>query len=108
MKRDPRLDRLVEMAEMVLDARSAGLRKAAATRLALLGQLEALEAQSQAMGDDLASARAAYAFEQWAAVRRAEINTRLAAAQAEWMAQQDETRRAFGRRQVLSRLRGDK
>ncbi len=104
MKHDPRMQRLKLMADLVLDARSAALREAATRRQVLLAQLEGLEAAARGPADDLSAARAAYAFEQWAAVRRSEINLRLAAAQADWLSHLDETRRAFGRTQVMDRL----
>jgi hypothetical protein len=105
MTRDPRINRLAAMAEMVLDVRSAALRAAVERRQVLLAQLEDLKAGSDADPADIAAARAAYAFETWAASRRAEINLRLAAAQADWMAHLDETRLAFGRVRVMERLR---
>lgn len=104
MTQDPRLQRLKVMASLVLDSRSAALREAATRRQALLAQLEGLEATSRGLADDLSAARAAYAFEQWAAIRRSEINLRLAAAQADWLSHLDETRRAFGRTQVMEAL----
>lgn len=104
MTRDPKLARMAAMADMVLDAKSSALRTAAERRLALLAQLEALQAASAADAQDLVAARAAYAFEQWAAVRRGEINLLLASAQADWLSHLDDTRRAFGRTQVLARM----
>lgn len=105
MTRDPRLVRLAEMAEMVLDARSVALRSAAERRLALQAQLDDLTKSAEMpQATDLAAARAAYAFESWAAARRADINLKLAMAQADWLAHLDEAQRAFGRTQVLKRM----
>jgi hypothetical protein len=104
MTNGPRMQRLRAMAALVLDARSAALREAATRRQSLLSQLEGLEAASRGPAEDLSAARAAYAFEQWAASRRSEINLRLATAQADWLSHLDETRRAFGRARVLENM----
>ncbi len=103
---DPRLQRLTRMAAMVLDARSAEVQRTRAQRDALLEQRAALE-RPAAEPADLAQARAALAYEGWAAQRRAEIDARLALHDRRLKAQMAEARRAFGRRQVLDRMGKD-
>ncbi len=104
MKDEP-LSRLIAMAAMVLDARSAALRKTQAACAALKVQREALDHPAPEPAD-LGAARAALAYEAWAAVRRAEIDARLAAQQAQAKTQMAEARHAFGRHQVLERMKG--
>lgn len=102
--KDERLARLRQMAEMVLETRSAELARATARRDALRGQLAALD-RLPPPGADLAASQSWFAFEQWASARRAEINLHLAAREAERLVQLQETRRAFGRSQVLGKLK---
>ena len=102
--KDERLARLRQMAEMVLEARSAQLARATARRDALREQLTALDRLPPADAE-LAASQSWFAFEQWASIRRAEINLNLAAREAERLGQLQETRRAFGRSQVLGRLK---
>lgn len=94
------LARLAGMAAMVLEAQIARLRAIAEARDRLKAAREGLE-RPLPEGADLASARAALAYEGWAAARRAGIDAGLARRDAEWLAQLAEARRAFGRRQVL-------
>lgn len=100
---DERMERLIAMAEMVLEAKSARLRKTRAICAALEAQRTALERPATGL-PDLAAARAALAYEGWAAGRRAEIDARLALHRARADAEMAEARRAFGRRQVLDRI----
>lgn len=105
MSGDARLARLSEMADMVLQARSAELSRIAAAREALKAQLAALEAPHPAEGlSPSATALVSFDYETWASRRRADLNLQIAARQAEWLLHLDETRRAFGRAQVLQRL----
>lgn len=105
MSGDDRLQRLAAMAGMVLDARSAELTRIATARDALKVQLAALNAPRSAEGlSPSAAAQVSFDFETWASRRRADLNLRIAAKHAEWLAHLDETRRAFGRAQVLDKL----
>lgn len=105
MSRDARLGPLADMAGMVLDARSAELARIAAARDALKAQLAALNAPRAAEGlSAAAEAQVSFDYETWASRRRAELNLKIAAKHAEWLSHLDETRRAFGRVQVLDRL----
>ncbi|MBE2278030.1 MAG: hypothetical protein IAE87_17240 [Rhodobacteraceae bacterium] len=103
--KDERLPRLIAMAAMVLDAKSAALRKTQAACTALKAQREALDRPAPEPAD-LGAARAALAYEAWAAVRRAEIDARLAVQEAQAKVQMAEARRAFGRHLVLERMAG--
>ncbi len=100
---DARMRRLIEMAAMVQDAKSAALQKTRATCATLEGQRNALDRGAPDPAD-LPAVRAALAYEGWAALRRAEIDARLALHRARAEAQLAEARRAFGRRQVLDRI----
>lgn len=103
MTEDNPLHRLTQMSALLLEARTAKLREAAAAREALRAQLQALD-QAAAPGDDPAIQRAALLYEAWAATRRADINQALARRQADWLQELDSARRAFGRDQVLRQL----
>ncbi|MFZ1470055.1 MAG: hypothetical protein WAT09_13925 [Paracoccaceae bacterium] len=100
-----RMHRLQDIAALVMDSRSQVLRRANDDRAALLKQLSDLEAGSN--GADLpwpAPEMTRFAYEQWAAGRRAEINLRLAAQTVVCLQAADETRQAFGRQQALNRI----
>lgn len=97
------LARLRQMADLVLQAESEGLRRKAEARAALHRQLQALD---RALPSDATPGEMqnVLAYEGWAAARRAEINLQLALRQAEWLESLTRTRRAFGRAQVVGRL----
>ncbi len=98
-----RAARLAAMAVMVLEAKSARLRAIVEARDRLKAAREGLE-RPLPEGTDLASARAALAYEGWAAARRAGIDAALSRCEQDWLAQLAEARRAFGRRQVLAAI----
>lgn len=104
MAKDERLGRLRQMAGMVLETRSAELARVTGACDALRIQLAALD-RLPPPGADLTASHSWFAFEQWASARRAEINLQLAAREAERLVRLEETRRAFGRSQVLSKLK---
>lgn len=105
MSQRERLGRLVEIAAMVRDARAARLARIAAERDTLKDQLKALDAPGGEEGlVPAAAAMVRFDYETWASRRRADLNLRIAAKHAEWLAQLDDSRRAFGRAQVLDRL----
>ena len=99
---------LSTLAGLILDARLANLRQAAAARDASLAALAALSrAPAAAAETDLSPlvlARAASAYESWADARRAEINPRLARQTAAWLELQAAARIAFGRAEALRAL----
>ena len=99
--------RLRAMAGLVFDTRLQALRQANEARDALLRQIADLDARPAGEGVLWPAAEVArFSYEQWAAARRAEINQRLAAQTALCLQAADETRRAFGRVQVLEKLAG--
>jgi hypothetical protein len=102
---DERLDRLSDMARMVLDAGTAKLRRAAAARDRVQAEIDRLDAARPAEAPrDAAEAGVALAYETWAGRRKAVLNVELAARRAACLALSDEARRAFGRAQVIDRL----
>ncbi|GAB1361177.1 hypothetical protein MASR1M32_04130 [Rhodobacter sp.] len=104
MDRD-RMRRLQAMAGLVFDTRAQALRRANDAREALLRQIADLDAQPAEEGLVWPAAEVArFGYQQWAAVRRAEINQRLAAQTVVCLQAADETRRAFGRVQTLEKL----
>ncbi len=97
-----RLGRLRDMADMVLDARTQTMRQANEARAALQRQLDALEVKPAPEGLSWpAPEQARFGYEQWAAVRRAEINLRLSAQTVICLQAAEETRLAFGRQMAL-------
>ncbi|MBI1217211.1 MAG: hypothetical protein GC186_01580 [Rhodobacteraceae bacterium] len=101
------LSGLSRLADLILDARLAELRQAAAARDASLAALAALRCApttTPAGLPPLVLARAALAYEGWADARRAEINPRLARQTAAWLEAQAAARIAFGRAEVLRQL----
>lgn len=104
MSKDPAFRRLHEMSALVLDARSAGLARAAAARDAIRKQLDDLNSPLQPDVVDPVLHAASWAYEGWAAARRAELGIQLAARQAEWLELQAQARKAFARQQVLDKV----
>lgn len=103
-----RIDRLMDMASMVLDARSQALRAENAKLDALSRQLAALEAKPvETEASWSATDRSTFAYEQWATRRRAEINLQLAAQRARCLEAEAEARLAFGRKAALGRIKGE-
>lgn len=103
---DPkRLTPLLNMAGMVLDARSQSLRKANDDRDALTRQLQALDARPAEDGPIWpAPELARFGYDQWAAKRRAELNLKIAAQTVVCMQAAADTRLAFGRKMALDRM----
>lgn len=102
-----RLLPLVDMAGLVLDARSQSLRKANDDRDALVRQLQALEARPAEDGPIWpAPELARFGYDQWAAKRRAELNLKIAAQTVVCMQAAADTRLAFGRKIALDRIVG--
>ena len=98
---------LAELATIVLDVRLAALRKIAAERNASLAALAALATPEAPPDDDISPITAAQAglrYQQWADLRRAEINMRLSLQTAEWQVQRESATTAFGRTDALNRL----
>jgi hypothetical protein len=100
-----RLNRLQEMANLVFDARTQKLRQENHARDVLKSQLDALNSTRDGAGTLWpASELVAFGYQQWAAVRRAEINATLARQTALCLTAADEARLAFGRKEALEKL----
>ena len=98
---------LAELAAIVLDVKLADLRKIAAERNASLAALAALATPEAPQDDDISPISAAQAglrYQQWADLKRAEINMRLSLQTAEWQVQRESATKAFGRTDALKRL----
>ncbi|MGA0539503.1 hypothetical protein [Neotabrizicola sp. VNH66] len=105
MSRDEKMIRLTRMADLLFEARSAELRRAAEARDAVRAQISALlRPVAEEDRQNPAMMRQAMIYESWASVRRSELNAQLARRQAEWLQGMEAARRAFGRNQVLARL----
>ena len=100
-----RLKRLVEMATLVVDAKSSSLRQANGVRDALLQQLRALDPSEAPVDLPWSVAETTlFGYEQWAVRRRAEINLRLAAQTAVCLQAAEETRLVFGRKMAVEQV----
>jgi hypothetical protein len=109
-----RLDRLRLVARMKADAALARLAVSAQGRARLqrsldaLGQAEApLDGGDESAPADPAMIQARLAHRRWLDAQRRMLNERLALVQAEYLTLQPQARRAFGRAEVLDRLRDD-
>ncbi|MFE3836766.1 hypothetical protein [Pseudogemmobacter sonorensis] len=98
------LSRMVDMAGLLLEARSARLREAAARIAALQARLDDLGRPASQDALDPVVAPSLFAYESWAALRRAELRAQLLKAQAEWQAHLGEACAAFGRKDALERV----
>ncbi|MDQ2065293.1 hypothetical protein Q9295_02810 [Xinfangfangia sp. CPCC 101601] len=100
-----RLRQLQDMASLVLDSRSQKLRQENAVKDALLRQLADLEPRAADLGLLWsAQEQAQFAYQQWAAQRRAVLNQQLAAQTALCLKAAEEGRQAFGKVHVLEVL----
>ncbi len=101
-----KLARLVALSSLILETRLLTLEAAARARQNSLDRLAEVNRPSAAANLALvAAAEVALRYELWADQRRSEINTVLARQTAEWEEARQEAARAFGRNQVLGRLR---
>lgn len=98
-----RIDRLQQIASLILDARLAEVQVAERARQESLSHLQALRVPQQGV-EDVASAQVALRYEQWADMRRGQINMTLARQTVTWMEAQDRARDAFGRAEALRKL----
>lgn len=108
MKVCARIARIETVSALQRDQRLKELRDAARDCAELRAQLLGLA--GDAGGSDeapitLCSALVIARHEQWRAARRRELNTRLAAAMARWMACHSGATRALGRHEALRRLK---
>lgn len=92
---------------MILDLRLSRLEQAARKRAESQTRLASLIVEPVESDLPLAVVeQARLRYEQWAEVRRAEINLTLARQTAEWLLARDAARVAFGRAEALKKLRG--
>ncbi len=99
------IDRLAKISAMMLDVRLADLRRAARACDESRAHLAALQVAPSDDADPVTAAQVELRYQLWADGRRAEINTTLARQTAEWMEARDAARTAFGKAEVLRKLR---
>jgi hypothetical protein len=104
MIRREQLDRLGALAKLILDLRLADVQAAGKARDQSLGHLRALAAAPAQDLDPVAAALTDLRYQQWADLRRGEINLTLARQTATWMEAQGRARHAFGQAEVLQKL----
>jgi hypothetical protein len=101
-----KLKRLAEVSNLILETKLMALEKAARARQYSLDRLAEINKPFAPSNLPLvAAAEVAIRYELWADQRRSEINTVLARQTAEWDEARLEAARAFGRNQVLGKLR---
>ena len=99
------IKRLQQIAGLQLDLRLNHLHSAARARQESLDRIAGLNVPQARDLPPVAAAQADLLYQRWAEARRAEINHTLARQTAEWIEAREEASRAFGRNQVLNRLR---
>ena len=104
MSRPAQMAQLHQLTRLVLDLRLATLEAAERARQNSLRNFADLEVPAAEEMSLIADALASQRYQQWADVRRAEINRTLARQTAEWMEATDAARLAFGRSEALSKL----
>jgi hypothetical protein len=102
MSRRAKLEPLLAVSGLILDARLSTLDRAARACNDSRARLADLARPSDSAELPLTvAAQAALRYERWAEARRAEINLTLARQTAEWLTARDEARLAFGRAEAL-------
>lgn len=103
MNRSKQLEKLVNLADLILDSRLSELQAAARAKQAcetqLAGTLSTTTVQSDLHG--VAAELANLNYQRWADKRRAELNQELARRTVAWIGARDAAREAFGRKQAL-------
>lgn len=105
MRQDPRLTRLTELADLIRDQRLEALRQANLRRQATEALIAGLEAPPAQDIPPLVAARAELAYQVWAERRRQDLARQLAQNIEACRMAQAEAKLAFGRSQVLGRLK---
>lgn len=107
MTKQDQMRRLQQVADLLFDAKLAGLKAAARAMQETKDHLADLVA-APAPSDDLpqiALAVAGLRYERWADGRRADLNLTLARQTAEWLNARDAARLAFGKTQALDAVK---
>ncbi|MEH7828662.1 hypothetical protein [Gemmobacter denitrificans] len=105
MKGDPRLKVLADLAAMLKERSLEELRAAAARREATRERIAGLNVPPAEDLPLVAAAQANLTYQRWADQRRRELNMQLARETVEWMGCQEDARLAFGKSEVLRKLR---
>lgn len=106
MSEKQKLGRLTEISQLLFDQKMMVLEQAARARQSSLDRLAELDRPMAASDLPLVTAQEiAFRHALWADHKRREINEMLARQTAEWIEAREEASRAFGRNQVLNRLR---
>ncbi|MCW1919181.1 hypothetical protein NX862_10455 [Rhodobacter sp. KR11] len=107
MSEKEKLGRLTEISQLLFDQKMFVLERAARARQSSLDRLSELDRPMDAADLPLIQAQEiALRHALWADHKRREINTMLARQTAEWIEAREDASRAFGRNQVLNRLKG--
>ena len=99
------LARLAVLAKIAVDHKLSRLRAAAAAKAVSEARLAGLTVPAAEDLGLVAGAAVALRYERWADARRAEINLTLARQTVAWIDARDDAAFAFGRAEVLDRLR---
>lgn len=106
MSEKEKLGRLTEISQLLFDQKMMVLERAARARQASLDHLAELDRPMQAADLPMIQAQEiSLRHALWADHKRREINVMLARQTAEWIEAREEAARAFGRNQVLNRLK---
>jgi hypothetical protein len=107
MSEKEKLGRLTEISQLMFDQKMMVLEKAARARQSSLDRLAELDRPMEAPDLPLITAQEiTMRHALWADHKRRQINEMLARQTAEWIEAREEASRAFGRNQVLNRLKG--
>lgn len=105
MTRKADIQRLLPVAQLILDQRLAELRDLTAQKNRSLFQLGAMDRSLTAPGlDGVAGELVALRYQSWASQRRKELNLLLSRQTAAWIEARDEASLAFGKVQTLQAL----
>lgn len=106
MNEKEKLGRLAEITQLMLDQKMLVVEKAQRARQASLDRLSELDRPMPGTDLPLITAQEiALRHALWADHKRREINEMLARQTADWIEAREEASRAFGRNQVLNRLK---
>lgn len=107
MSKSDQLNRLQNIAHVMLDSQLAGLKLAARAVQDTQNRLAGLAASPVPTGElsDIAVALSGLAYERWADARRVELNLILARQTAIWLDASDAARQSFGKTQALDAVK---